>query len=428
MTNSSAKPTNVRYGVIVFAVIMAMITYLHRVGISQAKSDISTDLGLTNTQMGFIFSAFTLTYALFEMPLGLWGDRVGPRKVLTSIVIGWSLLTAATGLVWNFFSLLICRLLFGTAQAGAFPNLSKAFRLWLKPEERIWSQGILWLAARWGGSLAPILVFLLMQNMSWRWMFVVISSLGFAWAASFAAWFRNHPGEHHKVNALELAQLPKPEENMVFNEPAPWNTILSSLSLWLLCIQYFCQSFFYYFIMNWFPSYLREGLRLEIRNSALFSAIPMFLGGVGCITGGLLLRRMTSKYGPRLSRKVIPVSALSLSALCLLFVPQTHTGIIAVIIIGLATFSTDLSMATCWTTATDLGGRFAGTVSGNMNMWGALGGFFSPMIIGILLDATNQNWNIMFYIFSGIYCFGILMWLLIDPVTPLVKPSNQYAK
>jgi ACS family glucarate transporter-like MFS transporter len=428
MTNTSVKPTHVRYGVIGFAVVMAMITYLHRVGISQAKTDISSDLGLSNTQIGFIFSAFTLAYALFEMPLGLWGDRAGPRKVLTSVVIGWSLLTALTGLVWNFLSLLICRFFFGAAQAGAFPNISKAFKLWLIPEERIWSQGILWMAARWGGSLAPILVFLIMQSLSWRWMFVVISFLGFAWAAAFAVWFRNHPGENPRVNEEELALLPKPGENIVNNEPAPWNAILRSSSLWFLCVQYFCQSYFYYFIMNWLPSFLREGLGLETRNSALFSAVPMFLGGIGCIFGSLLLRRLTSKYGPRFSRKVIPVTALSVSAICLFMVPQMHTGVMAIVIIGLATFSTDLSMATCWTTAIDLGGRFAGTVSGNMNMWGALGGFFSPMIIGILLDATNQNWNITFHISAAIYCIGVLMWLIIDPVTPLSFISNTRQK
>lgn len=415
------KPTTVRYGVIGFAVVMAIITYLHRVAISQAKADISFDLGLSNTQMGLVFSVFTLAYSLFEMPLGYWGDRAGPRIVLTSVVIAWSFLTAITGLAWSFVSLVVIRFMFGAAQAGAFPNIAKAFRLWLMPGERPWSQGLLWMAARWGGSLAPVLVFFFMQYFSWRWMFFAISSIGFIWAIAFVLWFRNRPDKHPGVNAAELEMLPKPEEFPGSREKAPWGVIFSSFSLWMLCGQYFCQSFYYYFIMNWLPSYLNEGLNLGIRNSAFFSALPMFLGGLGCMVGGLLLRWMTDKYGPRLSRKIIPVVAITIAAIFFLMVPQIHSGKIIVLFIGLATFSNDLTMSVCWTTATDMGGRFAGTISGKMNMWGALGGFFSPMLIGIILDATNQNWNIMFYIFSAIYCAGVVMWLLIDPVTPIME-------
>ena len=120
--------------------------------ISQAKTEMSFDLGLSDAQMGWVFSAFTLAYALFEVPTGWWGDRIGPRRVLTGVVLAWSFCTAATGGAWNFVSLLICRFCFGAGQAGAFPNLSKAFRLWLTPPERAWSQGLLWAGARWGGA------------------------------------------------------------------------------------------------------------------------------------------------------------------------------------------------------------------------------------------------------------------------------------
>jgi len=421
------RPTRARYGVLGFAMVLAVITYLHRVSLSQAKADISHDLNLSNTQMGLVFSAFTLAYSLFEVPLGWWGDRAGPRVVLTSVVLWWSALTAVTGVAWNFGSLLVCRFLFGAGQAGAFPNLSKALRLWLTREEQAWSQGLLWMSARWGGAVAPGLVFLLMQALSWRWTLVSVSGLGLVWVAGFSLWFRNHPQEHPAVNAVELALLPKPTEVMAGQVATPWRRLWCSRQVWLLCGQYFCQGIFFYFMVNWLPSYLREGRQMEARSSALLAGIPLFLGGVGCLAGGFLLRWMSARFGARLSRRAIAIFALGGAAFCLLYVTRAPTAGAAIAAIGLAAFANDLSISTCWTTCGDIGGRFAGTLGGQMNMWGAFGGFLSPMLIGWLLDLTGQNWNITFYLSAVVYAAGALMWLALDPVTPLEDNSTLTA-
>ena len=127
----SARATRARNWVIVFAVTLAVIQYIDRVCISQAAPFISHDLHLNDAQMGWVFSAFTLAYALFEIPAGYLGDRIGPRKVLLRIVLWWSFFTAATGWVRNWASLVVTRFLFGAGEAGAFPNLTKAFNRWL---------------------------------------------------------------------------------------------------------------------------------------------------------------------------------------------------------------------------------------------------------------------------------------------------------
>src|SRR5437762_4549571 len=142
------RPTRVRFWVIVFAVTLAIITYIDRVCISQAAPSISSDLRLNSAQMGWVFSAFTFAYALFEIPAGYMGDRIGPRRVLMRIVVWWSFFTAATGWAWNWVSLLITRFFFGAGEAGAFPNLTKAFDGWLPPRERARAQGIMWMSAR----------------------------------------------------------------------------------------------------------------------------------------------------------------------------------------------------------------------------------------------------------------------------------------
>jgi MFS transporter, ACS family, glucarate transporter len=137
------------------------------------------------------------------------------------------------------------------------------------------------------------------------------------------------------------------------------------------------------------------------------------------VSGGLLLRWMSARRGARLSRRVIAVSALSVAAVSVLYVTAAPTAGWAITAIGLAAFRNDLSIASSWTTCVDISGRFAGTVGGKMNMWGALGGFCSPIMIGWLLDFTGKNWNITFYICAGIYALAAVCWLPLDPVTPL---------
>src|SRR5438445_6829213 len=154
----AARPTRARYWVIVFAITLAIITYIDRVCISQAAPDISRELGLSKKQMGLAFSAFALSYALFEIPGGWLGDWIGPRKVLMRVVVLWSLFTTATGLAWNLVSLWIGRFMFGAGEGGCFPNLTKAFTVWLAVVGRARAQGLIWLSARSGGAYTPLLV------------------------------------------------------------------------------------------------------------------------------------------------------------------------------------------------------------------------------------------------------------------------------
>src|SRR4051794_6533759 len=137
-----------RRNVLFFAVTLAMITYVDRVCISQAAPFIQKDLGLSDSQMGLAFAAFAWAYAIFEIPGGWLGDWIGPRKVLLRVVLMWSVFTAATGYAWNFGSLVIARFLFGAGEAGCFPNLTKAFMIWLPKQETTTAQSIMWLSAR----------------------------------------------------------------------------------------------------------------------------------------------------------------------------------------------------------------------------------------------------------------------------------------
>jgi MFS transporter, ACS family, glucarate transporter len=142
-------PTRVRGRVLGFAFFLAVVIYLDRVCISAAAPFMMDDLGLTVLQMSTVFSAFTLAYSIFEVPSGWLGDRRGPRRVLTRIVLWWSAFTMLTGAATGYRSLVAIRFLFGAGEAGAFPNLARAFSNWFPVRERGHANGVLFLDRAW---------------------------------------------------------------------------------------------------------------------------------------------------------------------------------------------------------------------------------------------------------------------------------------
>src|SRR5207248_8864841 len=194
-------PTRARSTLLRFAFALSVVTYLDRVCIATAARFIRDELHVSGVQMGWVFSAFTFAYAIFEIPSGWLGDTIGPRKVLTRIVLWWSVFTMATGAAWNFVSLLTCRFLFGAGEAGAFPNTSRSFAEMFPLKERGRAHGIIFMATRLGGALAPPLAVFIIAAAGWRPSFWIFGSLGVFWAVGWWKWFRNDPAQHPAVNA-----------------------------------------------------------------------------------------------------------------------------------------------------------------------------------------------------------------------------------
>src|SRR5439155_26973040 len=229
-----------------------IITYVHRVCISQAAPFLKEELGLSAGQMGLVFSAFAWAYALFEIPGGWLGDRIGPRKALMRVVILLSVFTAATGCVWSFASLVIARFCFGMGEAGCFPTLTKAFMIWLPRNEHTRAQAILWLSARWGGAFTPLLVIGCMSWLSWRNTFALFGSIGVIWAFVFYRAFRDR-NPPHIVAAPPTGPL-----------HVPWRKLLSSQTVWLLWVQCFCLTHGWFFYVTWLQTYLTETRGLNL--------------------------------------------------------------------------------------------------------------------------------------------------------------------
>jgi MFS family permease len=403
----SVTPTSVRHRVTAFAISLAALAYVQRVAISQAAEGIQADLGLGKAQLGLVFGAFGLSYALFEVPNGLLGDRFGVRATLTRIVVAWSAFTALTGAAWSFTSLWLARFLFGAGEAGCFPNLTRMLSTWLPPPARLRAQALLWACTRWAGAVTPLLVLALVRWHGWRWAFVVLAGLGFAWAVVFYRWFRDDPAEHPAVNAAELELLEDARAVTMQGGETQWYRSFLALPVLLLLFQYFCFSFVWYFYVTWLPSYLREARHVSAVQGAALAMLPLLFGGCGSLVAGFA--------AARLSRRKIAFFGFLSSAVLLFAVTRIDSTPLAMVAMGLASFCSDLTMPISWNACVEIGRRHTATLSGAMNMFGNFAGFLAPVAGGLIVARTGGDWNPLIYLMVMASLLAAACWLLLDP-------------
>jgi len=410
-----------RFTLLRFTLVLSVITYLDRVAISSAAPAIRDELHLSAVQMGWVFSAFTFAYAAFEIPSGWLGDVMGPRKVLTRIVLWWSAFTMATGLAWSFRSLVAARFLFGVGEAGAFPNISRSFAAWFPAPERGNAHGVIFMGTRLGGALAPPMVVFLMMWMGWRQTFFVFGALGVVWCVFWRRWFSDDPASHPSVNAEELDIIRRgltPVGRLTFT----WSELFSA-NLLFICLMYFCMAYTLYFNLTWLPTYLREVRGFSVQQAGYVAGAILLTGALGTYIGGRVTDSLVKKYGLKIGRSLgvvtLPVSGVLLVAAALVDNPMTAAVLFA-LTLGVA----DLCVSSCWSICHDVGGERAGTVTGAMNTCGNIGGAISPLVVGYAVQGWN-SWTIPFFITAGVYVAGGILTLLINPNKRLMEPERN---
>jgi ACS family glucarate transporter-like MFS transporter len=402
------KASRTRYSIVALAITLAILSYVQRVAISQAAGPISHDLHLNKAQMGLVFGAFGLSYALFEIPIGLLGDKIGVRRVLMQIVLGWSLFTALTGAAWSVMSLWVIRFLFGAGEAGCFPILTRMLSMWLPARERVTAQGLLWAFARWGGAFTPPLVLIAIRLFGWRYSFVAFASLGLVWCAVFWFWFKDNPRQHTSVNDAERELLETSRVMMTHQVgQKKWLSLLLTPEVVILCLQYFCVSFTWYFYITWLPTYLREGRGQTTEHAAALSVLPLLFGGFGSVLTGLA--------PVRLPRRRIALFGLLGTALMLYVFLHTQTILVAMLCMGVASLCSDLTMPISWNACVEIGGSYTATVAATMNMLGNLAGFVMPVVGGLILQKTAGNWNALIHLMILSDVLAALSWLYLNP-------------
>lgn len=403
-----------RHWVVGWILVAAAISYLDRVCISTAAPAIKADLALSDSQMGLVFSAFTLAYALFEIPAGWLADRYGARITLSRVVVWWSFFTAITGTAWNLGSLLVLRFLFGTGEAGMFTGAAQAFGRWLPVAERGRAFGLALMTAAFGGALSQPAVVFLLGHVGWREAFVVFGAVGFVWAAGWWWWFRDDPATHPACNEAELELIVAGRGTFQHGATVPWRVLFGNRAVLGLCFTHFCAAYGWYFYLTWLPTYFLRARGLDLKSVGWLAALPLLGIGFGSLVGGLASDHMMRRFGARTGRRLLPLIAHPLAAVALVAGLYTPNAIPSAIFFSLAAALGAVGVACSWATCVDVGGPNAGVVGGAMNMLGNLGGTLCPIIIGYSLDWLGA-WEPSLLLVAAMYVVAAIAWLGIDP-------------
>ena len=400
------RPSNTRFGVLAFLCSMAFILYLDRICFGQAATQIQ-EMDIPLDWMGWIHASHTLAYGLCEVHTGHWGDRYGSRRILSRIVVCWSIFTTLTAQCIGFWSLLTVRFLFGAGEAGAFPNAARIVRRWFAPSERGRIQGIFNAASLAGGALAPPVTSFLNVNVGWRWTFVIFGALGVVWAIAFYLWFRDDPAEHSGVNAGELEWLAasQRESAQAENLSIPWRQVLANRTIWLLGTATICSSFNSYFYFSWYPSYLKLARGVEEQTSGILAGMVLTGGMVGTLLGGWLLDRFVlhSLHRTR-ARRWLSCSALFMAAIFPMFFVQFESPLVSALCSTVSIFGIMCAQINWWSSATELSGRHLGALFGLMNGVGVIGAMSSQIFVGKFVKyretlgyVGREKWDFLFY-------------------------------
>ena len=411
---SSAPATRGRHKLVGFTLALVAVAYLDRVCISTAAPAIESDLGLSNSQMGVVFSAFTLAYALFEVPSGWFADRFGARLTLTRIVVWWSAMTAATGLATGFASLVAIRLLFGMGEAGTFPATARAYARWLPQSERGRAFGLAIMTGALGGAVTQPLVVTLLALTSWRHVFAIFGVVGIAWAGAWWRWFRDDPATHPAVNAAELVEIAAGGVAQRERGIVPWSAFARNSSLVALCAMYGSAIYGWYFYITWLPTYLLKARGFDLRQTGFFAALPLVAIAGGVFAGGWLSDRLAARWGARSGRRAPGLVGFPLAALAVAIGISAADPLTSALLLAAAAGMAALGVAPAWVVSTEIGGVHAGVVSGAMNTFGNLGGALSPVIVGVCLERWG-SWKAPLFSVAVLYLVAALCWLHVDP-------------
>jgi ACS family glucarate transporter-like MFS transporter len=437
-----APATRVRFRVLRLAFFLAIVTYLDRVCISVAAPYMMRDLGLSVVQMSVVFSAFTLAYSLFEIPSGWLGDRVGPRRVLTRIVLWWSAFTMLTGAASSYRTLVGIRFLFGAGEAGAFPNAVRSFATWFPARERGMANGVLFFGSRLGGAITAPIALALIEQAGWRVSFVVFGVFGLVWAGVWHRTYRDQPQNHPDINAAERAWIA--QDSVSRHDAArrsvavagvdhagsgiservgmdaadraatPWAQLLASRNLWAICAMYFAFGYGLYFYFTWLPTFLIRELGFSLLAGGFFSSLPFILAGAANLAGGWVTDRIARQHGLRHARTTLGAVAFTTCALLVFSSTIVAAPVAKAVLLAVALASADFALGACWSVCLDVGSAHAGVVTGFMNTFGNLGGLVGPIVVAQMVERWH-SWTLPFHVTAAVYLGGALAWLLIDP-------------
>ncbi|HEY0687318.1 MAG TPA: MFS transporter [Steroidobacter sp.] len=414
----------VRFFLVFLLFLLSTVAFLDRTNISIAGVGLAQEYGLTQIQLGWVFSAFLIGYAGFQIPAGWLAVRLGPRNILTLGVLWWGVFTALTAIVspaasHALIALILVRLGLGIGESVVYPAANQFVARWVPVQERGKANGWIFAGVGAGAGLTPPILNAIIESYGWRasfWFCAVVGCIaGLIWYIAA----RDRPDEHPHVSdaELEYIQAGIDSSTPAARPPIPWRRIFSNRDVWALTVSYFTFGYVVWIFFSWFFIYLAEVRGLNLKTSALYSMLPFIAMTICCLLGGVINDAIVKRYGLRLGRCGLPVIALLLTAIFLVFGSIADSAAVATLVLAGGAGAIYLSQSAYWSVTADFAGPHAGVVSGVMNMGCQVGGAITASLTPWI--AAELGWKSAFFVAAALAVVGALAWLLVDPTRTL---------
>ncbi|SDN05465.1 MFS transporter, ACS family, hexuronate transporter [Fictibacillus solisalsi] len=411
--------TKERLPVILLLFLAGVINYLDRSALSIAAPFIQDDLTLSATQMGLIFSSFSVGYAIFNFLGGMASDRYGAKMTLFVAMIVWSLFSGAVALAFGFVSLMIIRILFGMGEGPLSATINKMVNNWFPPTQRASAIGLTNSGTPLGGAISGPIVGMIAVAFSWKVSFVLIMIIGLVWAICWFKFVKDKP-------AKRMGDAPAMKTEVAPKEKIPLTFYLKQKTVLFTAFAFFAYNYILFFFLTWFPSYLVEERGLSVKSMSVITVIPWILGFIGLAAGGFVsdyVFKKVARKGVLFSRKVVLVSCLFASAVCIGFAGLVTTTVSAVTLVALSVFFLYLTGAIYWAIVQDVvDQQNVGSVGGFMHFLANTAGIIGPALTGFIVDKTG-TFSGAFLLAGGLAIFASLA--VIRFVRPIIVKKSE---
>lgn len=433
-TRRSGLP--MRYMLVTWLMVMGGIAYMDRTNIAIAGIEMGREYHIDNTHLGWVFSAFLIGYATFQVPGGMLARRFGARKVLTFGVLWWGIFTAMTaaapaGAPAALLMLILIRVALGAGEAVMFPAANQFEERWIPMNERGRSNGIIFGGVGLGSALAPPLLTMIILRYGWHVSFWVCAVLG---VLAGLVWYwvaRDTPEQHPWVRMAELQHIAggrgdvngtRAGKSAELRQRTPWLRILTSRNILAITGSYFTYGYVSWIFFSWFYIYLSEVRGLSLKTSAWYSMVPFLAMSLGCLLGGAASDWLARRVSDRAGRSYLPCFALVATGILLALGATAHSAVMASLVLAGGAGALYVSQSCYWSVTADFAGDCTGPVSGAMNMGGQIGGAVTASLTPLI--AAHFGWIASFLTAATLAVLGGLAWLLVDPEARLEPSGN----
>lgn len=421
---------NLRWLLIFWMFLMSAIAYLDRVNISIAGTAIQKDFNISNVELGYVFSAFVIGYALFQAPGGRLADKYGPRIVITAGVVWWGIFTTAsalvpTGLSYSLTLMIATRFLLGLGEAVVYPSSNRLVSAWIPSLERGLANGVIFAGVGAGAGITPPLITYVLANWGWHMSFYVCAVIGLIAGLGWYLLARDTPRQHPWTSKEEIAHieagLPAPAKEIESHKALPWGTILGDRNIIFISLSYFSFGYVAYIFFTWFFIYLNRVRGMDLKKSALYSMLPFIAMAVASSVGGWIADRLTKRYGKRVGRCGQAAFGMALSAVFLALATQVESAQVASFVLAGGAGALYVAQSAFWAVVADIAGSSSGSASGLMNMVGQIGGATTASLTPLIAD--KFGWTESFLVAAGLCALGSVAWLLVHPDRVIKHPE-----